>query len=379
VAQAQPSAVDIRRFRANLRAEIDGAALYRALSEIEPSPELREVYRRLADAEILHAAFWRDRLRAAGYAEPDPRPGWRTRVLIALARRLGPGLILPTVLGNERADRDRYREQPEAIQAGLPADEHSHSRIFEVIAETAPRGVSGGVLAQLEGRHRTAGGNALRAAVLGANDGLVSNASLVMGVAGADLAARTVLITGLAGLLAGSLSMALGEWLSVQSARELYAHQIAIEREELEAFPEEESEELELIYRAKGLDPAAARRLADQLIHDREIALETLTREELGIDPSELGGSAWEAAITSFALFSVGAIIPVFPYFFTSGQLAVAISIGLSALALFAIGAGITIITGTNAWKSGLRQIAFGVAAAAISFGAGRLVGVGLT
>jgi VIT1/CCC1 family predicted Fe2+/Mn2+ transporter len=175
--------------------------------------------------------------------------------------------------------------------------------------------MTGGTLAQLEGRHRAAGGNALRAAVLGANDGLVSNVSLVMGVAGADIGGRNILLTGLAGLLAGSLSMAMGEWLSVQSARELYAHQIDIERSELEAFPEEEVEELVLIYRAKGIADEQARELAHHLVNDQSIALDTLAREELSIDPAELGGSAWIAATTSFVLFAIGAIIPVFPYF----------------------------------------------------------------
>jgi len=231
------------------------------------------------------------------------------------------------------------------------------------------------MIAQFEGRHRASGGNALRAAVLGANDGLVSNASLVMGVAGADLAGRNILITGLAGLLAGSLSMALGEWLSVQSARELYAHQIAIERDELEAAPEEEAEELALIYQSKGLAPDRAKELADSIIRDQTAALDTLAREELGIDPSELGGSAWVAAVTSFVLFSVGAIVPVFPYFFGGGTSALVASVILSVIALFLIGAAITVITGRSVLLSGGRQVVFGLAAAAITFGVGRLIG----
>jgi vacuolar iron transporter family protein len=220
--------------------------------------------------------------------------------------------------------------------------------------------------------------NWLRAAVLGANDGLVSNASLVMGVAGAELSGQSILVTGLAGLMAGSLSMALGEWLSVQSARELFEHQIGIEREELLAAPEEEAEELALIYQAKGLDPEQARALGKRLVQDHEAALDTLAREGLGIDPEELGGSAWVAAITSFLLFAVGAIIPVLAYFFVDGTTAVAISVVLSVIGLFAIGAAITIITGRNALVSGLRQVLFGVAASAITFGVGRLVGTTL-
>jgi VIT1/CCC1 family predicted Fe2+/Mn2+ transporter len=204
---------------------------------------------------------------------------------------------------------------------------------------------------------------------------LVSNVSLVMGVAGADIGGRNILLTGLAGLLAGSLSMAMGEWLSVQSARELYAHQIDIERAELEAFPEEELEELVLIYRSKGIADEQARALASHLVSDQTVALDTLAREELSIDPAELGGSAWVAAITSFVLFAIGAIIPVFPYFITSGGVAVVVSLVLSALALFVIGAGITIITGTSAIRSGSRQVAIGVAAAAVTYGIGSLVG----
>jgi len=214
--------------------------------------------------------------------------------------------------------------------------------------------------------------------VLGANDGLVSNLSLVMGVAGADLAPKAILLTGIAGLLAGSLSMAMGEWLSVQSARELFEHQIRIEREELIAFPEEEREELELIYRAKGVPADTARELADRLIREGAPALETLVREELAIDPEELGGSAWEAAIASFLLFSIGAIVPVLPYIAWGGIPAAVASVVLSGLALFLLGAGITVITGRSALRSGLRQVLIGLAVAAITFGVGRLFGVAL-
>ena len=368
----------IARVRANLQAEIGSAALYRALAEAEPAAELAEVYRRLAAVEEHHAEFWRQRLADMGVPVPALRPDWRTRALIWLARRFGAGIVLPVVAARERLDEGNYDQQVEAVAAGLPPVEHSHARVLQLISRERPSGLSGGALARLEGRHRATGGNALRAAVLGANDGLVSNVSLVMGVAGADLAPRTILVTGLAGLLAGSLSMALGEWLSVQSARELYAHQIQIEREELLAFPAEEREELELIYRAKGLPPEQARALAERLVQEPGSALETLVREELAIDPEELGGSAWEAAAMSFMLFAIGAIVPVIPYFFAGGLLAAGLSLGLSALALFVIGAGITVVTGRNAVRSGLRQVLIGATAAAITFGVGRLVGIAL-
>src|SRR5215212_11346729 len=286
---------DRRRFVNNLQAELDGVALYRALAGIEAGSELAAVYTRMAEAEERHANIWRAKLRESGVTIVPTQPGWRTRALIALARRFGPSFILSTVAQREQADSERYRDQPEAREARLAADERSHARLFQAIGEQTT-GLSGGAVARLEGRHRSGGGNALRAAVLGANDGLVSNASLVMGEAGAELAGRSILVTGLAGLMAGALSMALGEWLSVQSARELFAHQIGIEREELEASPEEEAEELALIYQAKGLPPDQARAMAERLMADPNTALDTLTREELGIDPEELGGSAWVAA-----------------------------------------------------------------------------------
>ena len=199
-----------------------------------------------------------------------------------------------------------------------------------------------------------------------------------MGVAGAALSAHSILITGLAGLLAGAGSMALGEWLSVQSSRELYERQIRIEKEELEANPEEEIEELSLIYMAKGLPEERAHELAKHLLANKDTALDTLAREELGIDPDELGGSAWEAAITSFLLFAVGAIIPVLPFIFLTGLPAVYVSIVISAFGLFAIGAAITLMTGRSIWFSGMRMVLFGLAAAALTYGIGRLIGVAI-
>ncbi|MDS0243238.1 MULTISPECIES: VIT1/CCC1 transporter family protein [unclassified Haloferax] len=278
----------------------------------------------------------------------------------------------------EAIGADDYATQPEVMGTGMAADERSHDRLLAAIAEAPGRGAQGEVLARLEGRHRATSGNALRAAVLGANDGLVSNLSLVMGVAGAALDSTAILITGLAGLLAGSGSMAMGEWLSVQSSRELYQRQIGIEAEELAEVPEEEAEELALIYEAKGLSKERAREVAEQLIADEEMALDTLAREELGINPEELGGSAWEAATTSFVLFALGAIVPVLPYFVLSELVAVGASLVLSAVALFVIGAGITLLTGRSVLFSGLRQVGIGLAAAVLTYGVGSVIGVTL-
>jgi vacuolar iron transporter family protein len=206
---ARPS--PIARYGRNLQGETDSAVLYRALAEAEDNPQLKEVYRRLAAVEEAHAEFWRKRLTGLGAAPVRRGPRWRTRALAWAARRFGPETVLPLVNALERADFSKYDAQPEAVSAGMPADERSHSRIIEAMARPPHGGLSGGALAQIEGRHRSAGGNALRAAVLGANDGLVSNLSLMMGVAGADFSGRTILVTGLAGLLAGACSMAMGE------------------------------------------------------------------------------------------------------------------------------------------------------------------------
>jgi VIT1/CCC1 family predicted Fe2+/Mn2+ transporter len=184
------------------------------------------------------------------------------------------------------------------------------------------------------------------------------------------------LVTGFAGLLAGAISMALGEWLSVQSSRELYKHQIEIEQQELASVPEEEAEELALIYEARGVPKKEAQRMAQHIISDPDSALETLAREELNVDPSELGGSAWEAALTSFLLFSLGAIIPIIPYTFLSGTMGILVSMIFSAIGLFVVGAAITLFTGRSVIYSGFRQVLFGLAAAGITFSIGRLIGV---
>jgi VIT1/CCC1 family predicted Fe2+/Mn2+ transporter len=222
-------------------------------------------------------------------------------------------------------------------------------------------------------------GNALRAGVLGSTDGLVSNLSLVMGVAASGAPHETIVVVGLAGLVAGSLSMALGEYLSVQSARELFANELRIEAGQLAASPDAEVAELRGIYERKGVPPRMAAELADHMVRsDPVLALDTMAREELGFDPNELGGSAWVAAGTSLALFALGAVVPLLPFILTGGQIALIAAAGLSAVALFGLGAGITGLTGTNAIRSGLRQVAFGASAAAITYGIGLVVGTAL-
>ncbi len=353
--------------------ELDSAALYDVLAGIERDARVAEVFRRLAATERKHADHWIDGIRQSGASVPPYRMGWRTRVLARMARWLGPEAVLGIIAREEVADAGAYAGAADRAP-GMVNDERSHARVL--VALSAGRGAEGAVIARLEGRHRGASGNALRAAVLGANDGLLSNLSLMMGVAGASLASRDIVITGLAGLLAGACSMALGEWLSVQSSRELVTRQIEVEREEIRTSPAEEEEELALIYQAKGLPETEAKEVAARLMRAESSALDTLAREELGLDPSELGGSAVQAAVASFSLFAVGALIPLVPFLIWSGGAAIVATLVASACGLFAIGVAITVLTGRSVWFSGGRQVLVGFAAAAVTFGLGRLIGV---
>ncbi|HAW11819.1 MAG TPA: rubrerythrin family protein, partial [Chloroflexi bacterium] len=244
---AQPAA-DEARYRANRQGEIDSAIVYRAMAKAESDARLASVYLRLAEVEERHLGFWEDQLRSLG-RDPGPRrPSWRARAMSLLAARFGAQLVLPTVATLERADQLDYDDQRETEGTGMPEDERSHARVLRYIAGGSPVGVAGETLGKLEGRHRAPGGNALRAAVLGANDGLTSNLALVMGVAGSGLPPKAILIAGITGLLAGACSMAIGEWISVQSTRELYQRQVKTEAAELLTVPDEEREELALIY-----------------------------------------------------------------------------------------------------------------------------------
>ena len=286
---------------------------------------------------------------------------------------------MPSLAAAEYADRDKYASQADA--AALSADERGHASVVSALATGGQRPAAsiGSDIARAEPWHRSASGNDLRAAVLGANDGLVSNFCLIIGIAGAGAAARTVLLSGVAGLVAGACSMALGEWLSVTNARELARTQISREAEEIEQTPEAEQHELALIYQAKGLPRPEAQRIAADLMRDRQGALDALTREELGIDPAELGGNPWRAAGTSFLLFSLGACIPLLPYIRLGGPWVGWLCVGLSAAALAVIGGLTSLFNGRSPAFSAARQVVFGCAAAAVTYGVGRLLGVALS
>jgi VIT1/CCC1 family predicted Fe2+/Mn2+ transporter len=353
--------------------ELDSAALYRALADASDGRR-RDVLNRLAEAEELHAGHWERLLREAGFTDfPPEKRSLRTKVLSALARHFGADAVLPMVLRLEAADAAKYRDVAEAGEA-MSAEEMAHGR-----AVAALEGVGKGEqIARSEGRHRAATGGALRAGVFGVNDGLVSNLLLILGVAGGTSNRNIILLAGLAGLLAGAFSMAAGEWVSVQSQRELYEREIAIEREEVAAFPAEELDELILIYQAKGLSDDEAQALAGRIMRRPETALDTLTREELGLAPGDLG-SPWVAALSSFGSFAVGAFIPVVPFLFGSGTAALAVAILLSAVTLFVVGSAIALLTSRSPLHGGLRMVAIAGVVGLASHLVGRLIGEGVS
>lgn len=362
----------VKRWQALLASERDAAALYSRLGDAE-SGERQQIFRELADIERKHAAHWEGKLREAGAAIPPPgRPSLRTRLLGTAARQLSTRTVLPLIERTERADASVYDNDPDAAP-GMASDERSHARtLAKLIDQGRPDPRSR--VQRREPWHRSDRSGALRAAVFGVSDGLVSNTALVMGFAGSGVSRTVTLLAGVAGLLAGSFSMAAGEYISMTSQREMYQREISLEESELAEKPEEEHAELVLIYRAKGLDRADAEHMADQIMSDRSVALDTLAREELGLDPEALG-SPWSSAISSLLAFAIGAFVVVVPYLAGGGLAALLTAIGLAVVALFAVGASIGVLNGRPVLRSGLRQVFVGALAAAVTFGVGRLIG----
>ncbi len=360
----------------NIQTEIDASYLYAKLAEHEPDQLIANVYRQMSEIELSHAdAFIKS--NTTGNQLNLPAPSFRAKILNAIGKTFGYNFVLGVLMETEKSISKAIVSAKNSNNTSPDGTEHNHVRILQAVLENKSD-FSGSHLAKFESRHRSVGGNALRAAVLGGNDGLVSNFSLVMGVAGATEGQNGVLLAGIAGLLAGALSMSLGEWISVKSSQELNENQMQLEMEELIANPEGEIQELALIYMAKGIPEEQAHKMAVELMQDKEKAHEVLVKEELGINVDEIEGSPLEAAIYSFVLFAFGAIIPVFPFFFMQGYQAIVWSVIASTIGLFMIGAAITLFTGKNVWFSGFRQVLFGLVAAAITYGIGSLIGTSL-
>ena len=367
---------------ANLHLERDAVLLYDALASIEIDPHRAGAFNRIAANERRHVEVWASKLREAGVEVPPApaRPRPRVRVIILLARIFGTKAVSDLVTALEGDEEEIYEGQtatPE-IEA-IAADEREHAEIWRKLKD--PDYHPDRDIASRERWHRSGRSGTLRAVIFGVSDGLVSNLALVMGVAGASgptaTAGHFVLLAGIAGLLAGAFSMAAGEYISMQSQRELFERQIALERAEMEAMPEEEEAEMAALYRAKGFLEDEAKAIAHRLFEDPERALDQLIREELGLDPDELG-SPFGAAFGSFIAFALGAFVPVAPYIVGSGVGAFVAAIGLSLVALFAVGAGVSLLTGRGVLFSGARQVGIGAAAAIVTFVVGTVIGVSL-
>jgi VIT1/CCC1 family predicted Fe2+/Mn2+ transporter len=328
------------------------AYLYRIVAASEAGTPREKLFLGLAREAEGQADIWEKKARAAGESVPAFTPDVRSRVVAGLVRRHGPRRLRTVLAAMKVRGMSVYANSSGQLAPHQLDDIGHHS------------GLSGG-------------GN-LRAAVFGINDGLISNASLILGVAGANAQNATILLTGAAGLVAGAFSMAAGEYVSVRSQREMYEYQIGLERDELAEYPEEEAQELALIYEARGVEREEALRMAKQIIADPERALDTLAREELGLNPEDLG-SPWGAALASFFSFGVGGLIPLLPFFFRLGESSLPAVVALTGIALFAVGATLSLFTGRSAWRSGARMLAIGATAGGVTYLIGRLLGVSLT
>lgn len=347
--RVEESAADPAESLRNWHEERQSAWLYRVIADREEDPAIAGMFRALAEAAEHQASLW---ARQRQSPPPAFKPEIRARLAARLLRWLGPRAVKPMLASLKIRGLSALSNRGSGLTHAMPTE-----------------------VGEVGARHRgVASGGNLRAAVFGVNDGLVSNTCLILGVAGAGGDAKTLLGTGVAGLMAGALSMAAGEYVSMRSQREVFESQIALERAELAQYPEEEVEELALIYQARGLDLEAARRFARELVRTPEHALETLAREELGLNPDELG-SPWGAAFASFGAFAGGALIPLTPWMFGASD-GLPISLALAVISLFAVGASLSLFTGRSALASGMRMVLIGAGAGASTWGIGQLFGV---
>jgi VIT1/CCC1 family predicted Fe2+/Mn2+ transporter len=336
--------------------EKESAWLYRKVAAAETDPRKSELFLKLAAAAEEQAAKWQ--LAAQRAAAPAARsfvPSLRARIVARLLSRFEPRSLRPVLAAMKLRGLSIYSAPLTVAGHAMPTS-----------------------LSQVGARHRSMLGGSLRAGVFGVNDGLVSNVSLVLGVAGAGAASGYVLTAGVAGLLAGALSMAAGEYVSVRSQREMYEYQIALEREELEEYPQEEAEELALIYQARGVALEQARELSQALLSQPAQALDVLAREELGLNPDDLG-SPWQAATVSFIAFALGAAVPLIPFLVgLTGERATVCAVLITLVSLFLVGLGLSLFTGRQALRSALRMVLIGGGAGGVSFLVGRAVGVAI-
>lgn len=374
---------DPKRFLRYLEAERKASLLYRQLAETV-SGDRAEALIELADIEDAHAEHWLEKLVEYGVEIP-PAPTLldpADQKIVNMARATGLNSVLGTLEQNEGADAGMYDDEPEALES-MPIDEREHAEVFRSMSQGSPiPTITSRAVKSLKGTepwHKVDTSGSVRAAVFGISDGLVSNTALVMGFAGASLNGSldnsTVLFAGLAGLIAGAFSMAAGEYVSVASQRDLFMREIEKEATELREKPEEEAKELELIYRAKGLDRAQAKAVSDKIMSDPKAALDTLVREELGLNPDELG-SPVRVAISSFIAFTIGASVAVLPYIFLQGSAAFYTAIVAAVIALCIVGGVVGKFSGRGIVFSAMRQLLWGAGAAGVTYAVGSIIGV---
>ena len=364
---------DANRYKEYLRSEIEAASMYKILAQFETDPEKSEIFEQLSQSEARHARHWSEKL---GNPIADVTLHTYTPKLIYIRMvcyLFGPQKILPWLARIESKEIGAYVHEVEGQE--LVEEERNHARILSRMAMGNPDNQQ-----IQEVWHTRGNGGSVRAAILGVNDGLVSNFCLMMGVAGGTTASGNfdfIILAGVAALIAGSLSMATGEYISVRSQKDIYEHQIDMERAELEEWPEEEEEELVLIYRAKGIEESQARVIASALMTDPTRALDTMVREELGLNLQNLG-SPWLAAISSLLAFALGALIPIIPILFSSGNISIVLSAIFSASALFIVGGIVSAASGKNIFLGAVRMLLAGTLAAAFTYGAGYLLGISI-
>jgi predicted membrane protein (TIGR00267 family) len=370
-AAAPASPADLDAFAHHWQDEAEAAFLYRILAEAEHDPHKRDIYSRLAHVEERHTRIWGELLE--GHARPPAefRPGARARLLALLGRTLGPRVLLPMLLAEEGREVRGYLDMHRGLAPGAVGQTEALLLARESAEHATTLGeISGG---GPEPWHRIGSGGFLRNVVYGFNDGLTANFGLVAGVIGATAAQeRSVIVAGVAGLIADALSMGASGYLAAKSEQEVYQNEIGMERAEVELMPEVERDELALIYELKGMPKDEAHQLATEIMADPRRMLEEQVREELKI--GEQTTSALREGWTTGIATAVGAIIPVLPFFFTHGRSAIAISFTVAMLSHFLVGAARSIFTGRGVFRSGFDMFVVGMGVAAVGYVVGEWI-----
>jgi vacuolar iron transporter family protein len=361
-----PKLPDLEEFEHHWQDEADAAFLYRVLASSERDPKRRDVYARLAEVEDRHMVIWSDLLARNGRPAVAHRPSARAKLLAFLGRRFGPGFLLPLLLAEEGREVKGYL----SLHRATPRGEVGGQEALVLARESAEHAST---LAAMSGRnaepwHRAESGGFLRNVVYGFNDGLTANFGLVAGVLGAATisAHATIIVAGVAGLIADALSMGASGYLAAKSEQEVYAHEISMERQEIELMPEVERDELALIYEAKGMRADAAHALATEVMADPKRMLDEKVQEELKI--GEQGASPLREGWVTGLATAFGAAIPVAPFLFLEGMPAIWLSFAVSMLSHFVVGAARSVFTGRGIFRSGMDMFVVGLGVAMVGY-----------